>query len=1244
MSSAFLYGGGELGLSDGTADINVASVSVQGLSKNLPVRTDANKKLTSSLLSISDTLGLNTALAEKTVLDFVHTTTPPVPPAGQISVYSKSDNNLYQLSSNGVERPLGSGGGGANRSIWTFSNTIGGTPANGYLNFNNATPASVTDIAINVINKDGIDLSPVLQTLAMGDTLLLSNDNSTNTKLYLVSDLTAGIGFYTVSVTLEAQSSTTNYNDSDQIGVQFYIAQNPFDQTLNTTDDVKFNKTEIISASSPTLKLTEGAAGSPNNVQIYHSGGITAIDNNGSDIYLTNSGASGLIVGSGSVNPYSQPYDIGAPAVEFRDLYLAGAANIGGDVNISSPFPSLILKNSSSTGAQISMRNSTNQVDANINFLFDNLTLQNVVGSAVHLLTSTSDGLAVTNTEIKPHQDAIAIGTVAAPFTDLHLSGQANAATLDVSGGGTIGGTLDMGTNKITSTYVPVNDEDLVNKLYVTNSGSAQTLQSVYDNSTPVGSQAAVISNTAPIIQLNKTSAGGNHGIVMKNPSNQSCMTLSTSNDNANISTDIPGKSVVLTSNNVGIQLAGGAGAGSVTPLPGSYINFGSAVDNFRNGFFSETLNAGSVLVNGINVESNLTALNTKTQNIGTVIPNNTDITGNVNISGFLSVPTSIVAGNISIGAGGLIDVESTLNGLQGQITSNDNDITALNAKTQNITAVAGTTTLAGVVQSSTLETATIQDATNNVNIILSPSSILMTADSGPAVSVNNTGLVVGSKNVGETIQNMSAINGTTSLTGGLTVPASINTGIVYINTGLYTNTINPRSGAAVAVSSDLGVSGIVKVDTIEPLTSASVSVPSLTVNGHILQNTAGNVGKILDLNQIESVAPIPGVPGVTLPPTMPSNTFVDGAGTWVASASSFWSGAGGFGGPAYNAFNNSTSTLWYSNNTIPNKYNQTTGIYTANQFNTNGYFGEWIQIAFPVAQTIATYRITQYGTTQVQGVIPTQFKIFSSDDGSTWTERDDRNITWDIPDNERFRDFTLPTAASGQYWRLACNVVGQPGAAAFRGLCQIAGLSFSTAGIDPICPAGCFRVNNETHIVGDFGVATNATIGGILDVAFDLNVGSDLTVSGELTRHLSYCQANWMDNTAQTVITVVNTYYPVVGTYANIELDEFTVAGSLITYTGTVTKRVIVNINACWLMAGGNGNKMRIGVFRNGVLAPSSVVGGLVDDNSTYPRNIGTGCILSLDGGDTVEVRANNTDGTNNLIMECLSTQIMEV
>jgi len=784
--------------------------------------------------------------------------------------------------------------------------------------------------------------------------------------------------------------------------------------------------------------------------------------------------------GSSVADTLQASYDVSAAPHITGDVTVQGAVAStsldSGSLNISNSFPTLILKNTTASGAQISMRNSSNQVDATVGFLFDNLTLQNTIGGEVQLLTSGFNGLAVTNSEIKPHQDAIAIGTVGSPFTDLHLSGQADIATLSVLNDGVIGGSLSV--------------------------------------------------------------SGQDVGVTLTNQS-------------ADISDN----------------------AGEITLMKGKTVNQNATpgVTNFNGVVTSNSAPSAATDL------CNRTYVDTKVNK------------GGDTLTGILSTGTfPIMSFRTPVGPEELTRKQYVDDEISGASSALQSQITTVLGRTDNISATSGTSSFTGRIVASTEVVAPVVNAT--------------------------TTLLVKSKDVGNTLVNMTAIAGTTSLVGGLAV-GSVNTANVYINAAIATNTINPRTpGSSVSVTS------------------------SLTVNEHVLKNTAGNAGKTLDLKQIESIDLFPGIPGVTLPPSMNSNTFTDGSGTWISSASSFWSGAGGFGGPAYHAFTNSTSTLWYSNNTIPNSYNQTTGLYTANTFSTNGYFGEWIQIAFPVAQTISSYRITQYGTTQVQGVIPTQFKIFSSDDGSTWTERDDRNITWDIPNNERFRDFTLSSEASGRYWRLACNVVGQPSGAAFRGLCQIAGLSYSTTGIDPICPAGCLRINNETHIIGDLHTATNAEIGGVLDV------GGDLDVSGNITK--SYALANFSANPTQTPIPTAGTYFPILGTTQvlgqQLNSSDFTVDYPsnipTITYTGVPTKMFQISASIIGILGSSSPNVIEFRLYKNGSQYPPSCVRTFMDSNSLDPGESTMNTLIELSTGDLLNIWVTNLSDPVGVIVNCLS------
>ena len=127
MSNFFLSGGGTGDLDDGTADLFLNSVKLNDSLANLPLRLNSNKRIVSSKLSITDTTDLEEKLQTKYSLNFVNQTAVPVPPAGEISLYSKTDKNLYFKNELGAETKIG-GGDGSN-SMWNFPVLTSGSPA-----------------------------------------------------------------------------------------------------------------------------------------------------------------------------------------------------------------------------------------------------------------------------------------------------------------------------------------------------------------------------------------------------------------------------------------------------------------------------------------------------------------------------------------------------------------------------------------------------------------------------------------------------------------------------------------------------------------------------------------------------------------------------------------------------------------------------------------------------------------------------------------------------------------------------------------------------------------------------------------------------------------------------------------------------------------------------------------------------------------------------------------------------------
>ena len=130
------------GLDDGTADIYVNSVRVNNIAGSQNVKTDSIGELVEGDVAIGDVSGLQANLDTKldnTIAKFKTQATPGIPPVGELRVYKKSDNRLYQLDSNGLENIFTIGAGGGNPFDQTLNTTDSPTFDSLNLTTNNIT-------------------------------------------------------------------------------------------------------------------------------------------------------------------------------------------------------------------------------------------------------------------------------------------------------------------------------------------------------------------------------------------------------------------------------------------------------------------------------------------------------------------------------------------------------------------------------------------------------------------------------------------------------------------------------------------------------------------------------------------------------------------------------------------------------------------------------------------------------------------------------------------------------------------------------------------------------------------------------------------------------------------------------------------------------------------------------------------------------------------------------------------------
>ena len=176
--------------------------------------------------------------------------------AGYVKLFAKSDKKLYSIDDTGLETLLG-GGAGSLGSEWTFSVSIAGAPASGIIRFDNTTPASVAQIVINDLDKNGINQSAILNTLANGDQLLVKNANETNTKYFNITGATDNTTYYTLDVALEYETDVANFLDTETLTFLFFPQNNIFNQSLNTDDQVAFKSVAINSLDTTPGTLTQ---------------------------------------------------------------------------------------------------------------------------------------------------------------------------------------------------------------------------------------------------------------------------------------------------------------------------------------------------------------------------------------------------------------------------------------------------------------------------------------------------------------------------------------------------------------------------------------------------------------------------------------------------------------------------------------------------------------------------------------------------------------------------------------------------------------------------------------------------------------------------------------------------------------------------------------------------------------------------------------------------------------------------
>jgi len=118
----------------------------------------------------------------------------------------------YFLKTDGSGQLAWADGASAGQSVqisWKFSTTTTtGDPGSSKFRYNNATPASVTEIYVNDQTNAGNDASTILNSLTAGDELYIQQgDDSANNALFTITSVTDNTGWFTFVVTVNDSNS-----------------------------------------------------------------------------------------------------------------------------------------------------------------------------------------------------------------------------------------------------------------------------------------------------------------------------------------------------------------------------------------------------------------------------------------------------------------------------------------------------------------------------------------------------------------------------------------------------------------------------------------------------------------------------------------------------------------------------------------------------------------------------------------------------------------------------------------------------------------------------------------------------------------------------------------------------------------------------------------------------------------------------------------------------------------------------
>lgn len=160
---------------------------------------------------------------------------------------------MAKIKEEQLESGIG-GGAAAVQFSWNFNTSVSAAdPGSKKYSFNNATPASVTEIYVNDTNNDNHDMSTIIAALQVGDKLYIQQeDDSTKFLLATVSTIpTDNTGWFTIPVTIDG-SGTLPGNNKGTVFIITYTSVGGATQVVQTSR-IQLSQSEVQSLNTTTI-------------------------------------------------------------------------------------------------------------------------------------------------------------------------------------------------------------------------------------------------------------------------------------------------------------------------------------------------------------------------------------------------------------------------------------------------------------------------------------------------------------------------------------------------------------------------------------------------------------------------------------------------------------------------------------------------------------------------------------------------------------------------------------------------------------------------------------------------------------------------------------------------------------------------------------------------------------------------------------------------------------------------------